>query len=45
MNPNGSVGLYAGGDTLDFITIPFLFGIGCKALWAIDFLQGLSFFG
>jgi hypothetical protein len=32
-------------NTLDFITIPFLFGYGCKALCAIDFLPGLSFFG
>jgi hypothetical protein len=38
------VGLFAGGDTLVFITFPFLFGYGCKALCAIDFLQGLSFF-
>jgi len=44
-NSNGLVGLFAGGDTLDFVTIPFLFGYGCKALCAIDFLQGLSFSG
>jgi hypothetical protein len=44
-NPNGLVGLFTGGDTVDFITIPFLFGYDCKALCANDFLQGLSFFG